>query len=112
MLMNVTEDAATQIREAAKQSGCEGMPLRLAARRESDGRIEYLMGFDEAKEEDLDVKTDGVTIVISVEHAPLLQGATMDFGEIEDGQKNFIFINPNDPHHVAPKEDKGQHRLS
>lgn len=111
-MLILTEEAVKQIREAAKQSNSEGLALRLAARRQPDGSIEYLMGFDEQKEHDLEVKSGGVTVVVGAEHAPLLQGATMDFAEVEPGQKSFIFLNPNDPHYVPPGKDETEHRLS
>jgi iron-sulfur cluster assembly protein len=42
----------------------------------------------------------------------LLKGATLDFVELEPGQFNFIFMNPNDPEYVPPKESQdGSHRL-
>jgi len=44
-------------------------------------------------------------VVYSPDDAPLLQGATLDYVELESGQSDFIFLNPNDPHYVPPQEN-------
>ena len=69
------------------------------------GGINYQMGFDEVTTDDIMVNSSGVDIIISRLNQPLLQGATMDFVEIEPGQERFIFLNPNDPSFVPPTEE-------
>ena len=46
MLLEVTAQAAQQVRYQAKQNRMEGMPLRIAAKRNPDGSLHYGMGFD------------------------------------------------------------------
>ena len=103
-MFKVTPTAANQVREAAKQGGTEGMALRLAASQKPDGSIDYLMGFDEAKEDDINFKSEGVDLVMAPEHVPLLDEVTMDFVELEEGDRQFVFHNPKDPNYVPPKE--------
>jgi len=43
MLLEVTAQAAQQVRYQAKQSRMEGMPLRIAAKRNPDGSLHYGM---------------------------------------------------------------------
>ena len=62
------------------------------------------MGFDEEKEGDIVFSSEGVDIVIAPSNAELLHGAHMDYVEIEPGQFNFIFLNPNDPNFKSPTE--------
>jgi iron-sulfur cluster assembly protein len=38
------------------------------------------------------------------EYVPLLDDATLDFVELEDGQRQFIFLNPKDPSYVPPSQ--------
>jgi len=95
-MITVTAKAAEQIHQAATKSEAEGMFLRIAARRSMDGSIEYGMGFDEQSEEDVTVNSEGVTVIVSPEHTELLNGAVLDFVELEAGDFRFIFINPND----------------
>jgi iron-sulfur cluster assembly protein len=99
-MINVTPAAAEQIRRAARETDSEGMCLRLAARLETDGSIEYGMGFDERVDEDIHVVSEGIDILYSPASKELFAGATLDFVEINPGEHRFIFINPNDPTHA------------
>ena len=99
-MITVTQEAARQIRESARQSNAEGLPLRIAAQREDDGAIHYAMGFaDDEHEEDLHFNSEGVEIIVSPLSLHLLDNTIIDFVELDSGEKNFIFKNPNDPHY-------------
>ena len=98
-MITVTPDAARQIRIAATQSDSDEMGLRIAARRDSDGSLHYAMGFDEARNDDLVVTSEGIALVVSPGDTVLLDGMTIDYVEFEPGDFRFIFVNPND---VAP----------
>lgn len=101
-MISVTEAAAAQIALSAQQSGIEEAWLRLAAR--LDGKtIEYGMGFDNPADGDRQVTQGAVRLLISPGCVELLSGATLDYVEINPGEKRFIFINPNDPSHKPPK---------
>lgn len=95
-MITVTAKAAEQIHQAASQSEAEGMFLRIAARRGMDGAIQYGMGFDEQSEEDVIVNSEGVTVIVSPDNIGLLNGAVLDFVELDPGDFRFIFVNPND----------------
>ncbi len=105
-MFKVTEAAAEQVKRAAQQSGTEGMALRLAAKRNEDGSIEYLIGFDEAKDEDISFNSTGVDIVMAPEYGPLLDQATMDYVQLDEGDRQFIFHNPIDPTYVPCDRDR------
>lgn len=96
-MITVTASAAAQIVQAAAHNDAEGMALRIAARREFDGSIQYGMGFDDGAEEDVQVAApEGMTVLVAPEHQALLTGATLDYVEMSPGDFRFIFINPND----------------
>ncbi len=80
-----------------------GACLRIAARLDGKGVIEYGMGFDDKAEGDMVVAAGGVTLLVSPGSVELLTGATLDYVEINPGEPRFIFINPNDPSHKTPK---------
>jgi len=105
MMFDITEAAADQIRSAAQQGGTVGMVLRLAARMREDGSIEYLMGFDDASEEDIRIVTKGVEVVMVPETVPLLEEAVMDYVELKKGDFRFIFSNPRDANYSPPTEE-------
>ncbi len=103
-MFKVTAAAAEQVLSAAKQAGTEGLSLRLAAQQRPDGSIDYRMGFDDASEDDIQLTSEGVDIVMAPEHVPLLDDATMDYVEIEPGQYHFIFLNPKDADFSPPTD--------
>jgi len=93
-MITVTPQAAEQIRQAAQQSEAAEMALRIAAKRLTDGSIDYGMGFDEEREDDVRVESEGVTVVVSPPSQSLLAGTTLDFVELAPGDFRFIFVNP------------------
>jgi iron-sulfur cluster assembly protein len=102
-MFKVTSAAARQVLAAAEQGGTQGMALRLAAQQQQDGSIDYRMGFDEAGEDDICFRSEGVEICMAPEYVPLLDAATMDYVEMESGEFRFIFLNPRDPNYVPPQ---------
>lgn len=102
-MITVTLSAAEQIRLSAEQGGTQGMPLRIAVTRLQDGRFHYAMGFDDQQHEgDKTFQSEGIDIIVAPPSLELLSGAIIDYVEIE-GQKEIIFINPNDPDHKKPE---------
>jgi iron-sulfur cluster assembly protein len=102
-LISLTPQAAAQIRESARQSGIDAPCLRVAARLTDQREIEYGMGFDARGEGDLEFACEGVTMLVASACSELLDGAKLDYVEINPGEHHFIFINPNDPAHKSPK---------
>jgi iron-sulfur cluster assembly protein len=105
-MITVTPAAAAQIRESARQSGVAEPRLRIAARLTDKREIEYGMGFDQAGEGDLEFASEGVTLLVARACSELLDGARLDYVELNPGEHRFIFSNPNDPSHKAPKPGK------
>jgi len=101
-MFKVTPAAAEQVRNAAKQGGTEGMALRLAAQKHADGTYDYRMGFDEASEDDIRITSEGIEIVMAPEFVPLLDNTTLDFVQLDDGDAQFVFINPDDANYSPP----------
>ena len=95
-MVKVTTEAIAQIQDAAAQAGAEGMALRIAAKRDFDGSIQYGMGFDQEAEGDELIDAEGIKVLVALESQPLLGGAVLDFVELSPGNFQFIFINPND----------------
>ena len=103
-MIKITEAAAKQIIEAAKQEGMEDMALRLAARRKDDGSFDYMMGFDHPGEEDITITDNEAQIILSEENDAMLDGTTVDYVEMVEGKFHFIFLNPNDANYSPPIE--------
>lgn len=103
-MFTLTQAAAKQVRRAAQSADMDELALRIAASRQPDGSIGYRMGFDEIAADDVMLSSRGVDIVFKATHKELLNGTTLDFVELEPGEFQFIFMNPNDPNYVPPSE--------
>ena len=104
-MFKITDAAAKQIQIASKQGGTEGIALRMAARKNEDESLDYLMGFDEMKDDDIVEACNGIQVVMAPEFAPLLDQTVMDYLELENGDHSFVFHNPKDPNYVPPDKD-------
>ena len=103
-MIKLTESAAKQVRKSAREGGMDGLPLRIAVERKDDN-FHYLMGFDDKTwEGDLLVRTQDIDVVISNGSRDLVRDMTIDYVELEEGKFHFIFLNPNDPAYVNPRD--------
>ncbi len=108
MSIQVTTTAADQIKKSALESKLDNTPLRIAATRNADDSIHYGLGFDDtggSGEKDHLFESNGIEIVVADSSLELLNGTTLDFIELEPKQFHFVFLNPNDPNYVPPKEE-------
>ncbi len=103
-MITITQAAARQIRRSADSGNMAELALRIAASRKPDGSIDYQMGFDEIARDDVLVNARGVDVVLCNDDKELLNGVTLDFVELEPGDFQFIFLNPNDPNYQPPSE--------
>lgn len=90
-MISLTKEAAAQIRAAASQSGAENLALRVAARVNDAGMLEFGMGFDEERSNDAAVDSWGVTLLINAQSKPYLDDVTIDFSEVAPGESRFVF---------------------
>lgn len=104
-MITITPRAAEQIRKSIDETQSQGLNLRIAVRREDDGNFDYGLGFDERKDGDTHVVSEGIGIVVSEGNKDFLLGAVIDFVEINPGETRFIVINPNDPAHKVPPQE-------
>lgn len=100
-MITVSKAAAEQIVESAKQGNSEDMGLRLAAKKNEDGSLQYVMGFaDRDLDDDIFFESEGVKIIVSASCYELLKNTELDFVKLDDNEEmQFIFKNPNDPNY-------------
>jgi Fe-S cluster assembly iron-binding protein IscA len=79
--LSITARAAQQVRRAAAASDAEAMALRVAAKRERDGRVLLGIGFDIERANDELIETAGVTLLVSHHSRDLLEDMVLDFVE-------------------------------
>lgn len=104
-MISLSTAALEQIRNSADSGGLESIPLRIAIKQLEDGSFHYAMGFDEQKlPGDSFFNFDGLDLVVSEHSKALADGMTIDYVELEPGNFEFIFLNPNDPGYVPPRD--------
>jgi iron-sulfur cluster assembly protein len=91
-MFTLTSAAARQIEQAANASGAQAMALRVAAKVDPDGSMQYGMGFDDPKDEDMKLELDGVAVIIADDSQDLLIDTVLDYVELNPGEFNFIFM--------------------
>jgi iron-sulfur cluster assembly protein len=91
-MISLTKEAAEQVRSSAQQAGADTMALRIAARVNQAGMLEFGMGFDDERANDAIVESWGVTLLVNAESAPMLDDVTIDFSEVNPGEHRFVFM--------------------
>ncbi len=91
-MFTLSASAAQQIAQAAQASDAVGMALRIAARLDPNGTVDYGMGFDDARDGDMKLMLHDIDVVIGAESQALLEATTLDYVELEPGDFNFIFV--------------------
>ena len=95
-MFSLTPAAAQQIQHSANSSGATELALRIAAKVDPDGSLQYGMGFDEPKDEDMRLDLGGIAVVIGGESQELLFDTVLDYVELNPGEFNFIFSEGSD----------------
>lgn len=94
-MFHLTSTAAAQILDAARRQGLQDVALRVAARPAPDGGLDYGMGFDDPHEGEQPVtRVEGVSVLMAPGCHDLLEGTTLDFMQIDEGEFGFVFIPP------------------
>ncbi|MCP4875510.1 MAG: Fe-S cluster assembly protein HesB [Gammaproteobacteria bacterium] len=103
-MISLSNTALEQIKLSSSEGNMGSLPLRIAIKQQDDGSFHYAMGFDEQRlPGDSFLNFDGVNLVVSEGSKDLADGLTIDFVELEAGKAEFIFLNPNDPTYVPPR---------
>jgi len=90
-MISLTKEAAEQIRTSAIESGADKLGLRIAARVNDAGMLEFGMGFDDERSNDSAVDSWGITLLINAQSKPYLDDVTIDFTEVNPGESRFVF---------------------
>ncbi len=104
-MTSLSTTALEHMKLSSAQDGMVSLPVRTATREQDDGSFHYAMCFDELSLPGYSfLNFDGVDLVVSVGSKALAEGMTIDFVELEAGKPTFIFLNPNDPTYVPPRQ--------
>jgi iron-sulfur cluster insertion protein len=93
--LRFTEAAAGKVRELIAEEGNEALKLRVYIQGGGCSGFQYGFEFDENQaEDDMAVKTDGVTLLVDPLSLQYLMGAEVDYTESLQGAQ-FVIRNPN-----------------
>jgi iron-sulfur cluster assembly protein len=105
-MISLTPAAARQIHAAFEDSDAESPVLRIAAHLNTDGSLEFGLGFDELREGDLSVEDKGIELLIGRPSQELLADTVLDFVELAAGQFGFT-LQPQEEEAAAPAAGAG-----
>jgi iron-sulfur cluster assembly accessory protein len=94
-VINISPLAVEKLKDILVEQGEEGSSLRVILMPGANGGAQYMLALEqEAKSDDTVVQTDGVSILIDQDSAPLMEGAEIDY---MDGlmRSGFVINNPN-----------------
>ncbi len=108
-MITLTPAAAQQLHAAMEDADtqAEGLALRLAAKVDEQGALEFGMGFDEQRQGDIAFDDKGVDMLVGEPSRELLQGTVLDYVEIEAGRHGFVLRPEEDPAPSAPASTGG-----
>jgi|SRR5690348_1352561 len=93
--INLTDGAATKVRNLLEQEGRTDLRLRIAVQPGGCSGLRYQLFFDERNlDGDIVSDFDGVAVVVDRMSVPYLNGATIDFVDTIEKQ-GFTIDNPN-----------------
>lgn len=95
LVIALTDNASTKVRELISAEGDEALALRVAVRPGGCSGFSYEMFFDaDIASDDITEEFSGVKVVVDPSSAELLKGATLDFNDGLQGA-GFAIDNPN-----------------
>jgi iron-sulfur cluster assembly protein len=93
-MINVTETAASKVKELIDAEGYEGYGLRVQVVGGGCSGMQYRLGFDEQHDGDKTIEKDGLKVFVDLKSALYLAGSTVDYVDSLMGA-GFKIENPN-----------------
>ena len=94
-MITISPLAAEKLKDILVEQGEEKSSLRVILMPGANGGAQYMLALEqEPKADDLVVRTEGVSILIDPDSAPMMEGAEIDY---MDGlmRSGFVINNPN-----------------
>lgn len=94
-MISISPLAAEKLRDILVEQGEQDASLRVMLMPGANGGAQYMLALEqEAKVDDTVIRTEGVSILIDPDSAPLMEGAEIDY---MDGlmRSGFVINNPN-----------------
>jgi len=95
-LITLTEASLQHVKKCIERRS-EGAGFRLAVKKSGCTGYAYVPEIVESpKPDDFHFQQDGISIYVSAEAAPIVQGTVLDYEDTGLGQKQMTFKNPNE----------------
>lgn len=93
-MITLTENAATHVRDSIIKRG-KGFGIRLGVKSSGCSGFAYLLEYaDELKDDDFEIESNRIRVIVSAKHVPYLDGTEVDY--VKKGlNEGFEFHNPN-----------------
>lgn len=102
-MINVSDGAATELREIIERQGRTDLAVRVFVQAAQGNQVAYGMTLDENRlEDDTDVDLSGLTFRVDADSAPFVEGSEIDFVDNLMG-RGFTIQNP----HFEPLQSGG-----
>ena len=105
-IFEISDEAAKQINVASESSESSEWPLRISLNVDDNGKFNYLMGFDQSKEEDLQLKINGINILIDPNSMINLKNTKLDIMHNISHQKKVLNLLKRQKIKVCPLQQK------
>jgi iron-sulfur cluster assembly protein len=93
--LSLTEKAVAEVKNIMTTNKIpEGYTLRVGVTGGGCSGMSYALGFDQKKDSDEVISTNGLNVLLDKKHALYLSGVTIDFADGLQG-RGFTFNNPN-----------------
>ncbi len=91
-MFHVTPAASRAILACAERSDAAGMALRVAARVDANGQLDFGLGFDDPRDNDQRVLMHGLEVLVGAPSRSLLEGVVLDLDIDAAGLVRFVFV--------------------
>jgi Fe-S cluster assembly iron-binding protein IscA len=91
-MLTLSAAANDRLLEALDDQAIDSYGLRVAARYlESESRYEFVMGFDDLREGDVEIACDGIVLLVSPASQQALCNIIIDYVAVDEEQMAFVF---------------------
>ena len=91
-MLTLSASANARLLDALDEQDIDTYGLRVAARYlESESRYEYVMGFDDLRDGDLEIPCDGLVLLLAPASQQAMSNIVIDYVAVDDNQMAFVF---------------------
>ena len=91
-MLTLSASANARLLDALDEQDIDTYGLRVAARYlESESRYEYVMGFDDLRDGDLEIPCEGLVLLLAPASQQAMSNIVIDYIAVDDDEMAFVF---------------------